>query len=109
MDIDSDQAEDTEEPEPQTKTFIPGIDGLANGEVLQADESTYVMRHQLSLRLCCFSFDILRDNLGEGRQRLPASAYILAGTQEVDPQDNKILVAKLSSLHRTQTYGSFPS
>jgi len=40
----------------------------------------YVMRHVnvLGMETSCLSFDILVDDLGLQRQRLPASAYIIA-------------------------------
>lgn len=116
MDVDSDdgleeieelEEDQEEEREEEARPFILGIDELPEGHILEADDSLYIMRHDFNLDgESCFSFDILRDNLGDERQRLPTSAYIVAGSQAQRSGDNSVSVAKLSSLHRTQTHGS---
>lgn len=100
------EAVEVDEQEPEARPFILGLDKLGEGETLEADDSVYVMRHSMALDSSCFSVDILRDNLGYERHRLPTSAYIVAGTQDNRPQDNSIKVIKMSSLYRTQTHGS---
>ena len=60
------------------------------------------MRHTMHVKWPCLSFDVLRDNLGDGRQRFPATAYIAAGTQADTAKNNELLVYKMSSLHKTQ-------
>lgn len=93
--------------EETAKPFILGIDTVKDGDVLEADDSTYIMRHTVKIGWACLSFDILRDNLGDERSRLPTTAYVVTGSQ-ADRQDNNIVsVFKLSSLHRTQAHGLF--
>ena len=95
-----------DEPKPVTRTFIPGVHPLGKDEVLEPDETAYHMLHQMGVDWPCLSFDILRDNLGDQRQRFPATAYIVAGTQADVAKNNKVVVYKMSSLHRTQKDGS---
>ena len=94
--------EESEEQEPAPDVFIPGVHQLAEDEVLEADESSYLMRHELSVDWPCLSFDILRDSLGDERQRYPATAYIVAGSQASRGQSNKLSVYKMTQLHKTQ-------
>lgn len=101
------EEEEEEEPEPEPRPFVLGIDELPEGHILEADDANYIMRHDLELGWSCFSFDILRDNLGDERQRFPTSAYLVAGSQADRPSDNTVRVVKLSAIHRTQILGSF--
>lgn len=94
--------EESEEKPPERQTFIPGVHELAEGEVLEADDSVYLMRHGLSVNWPCLSFDVLRDNLGDQRQRFPVTAYLVSGTQADVAKNNEITVYKMSSLHKTQ-------
>ena len=68
------------------------------------DMSAYQMLHTLSTTWPCLSFDIVRDGLGDGRKTYPATAYAVAGTQAESrkPNDNELLVMKLSGLGRTE-------
>jgi len=102
MDVDSPTGvEETVTP------FVLGIDTISDGNALEADDSVYIMRHELKIGWSCLSFDILRDNLGDERQRLPTAAYVVAGSQADRSENNAVSVFKLSSLHRTQTHGLF--
>ncbi|KZV74849.1 WD40 repeat-like protein [Peniophora sp. CONT] len=83
-------------------TFIPGVHTLGKDEILEPDDSVYIMRHTLNVTWPCLSFDVLRDNLGDGRQRFPATAYIVSGTQADAATKNELAVYKMSSLHKTQ-------
>ncbi|KAI0784936.1 glutamate-rich WD repeat-containing protein [Abortiporus biennis] len=94
--------EETEEKPPAPSTFIPGVHELGQDEVLEPDESVYIMRHNMNVTWPCLSFDILRDNLGDQRQRYPATAYIVTGTQADSAKNNEISVYKMSSLQKTQ-------
>jgi ribosome assembly protein RRB1 len=96
--------EEDDAPAP-TNAFIPGLHTLGKDEILEADDSVYEIRHSMQVKWPSLSFDILRDNLGDQRQRYPATAYIVAGTQARTPKDNELAVYKLSSLHRTQKDG----
>lgn len=82
--------------------FIPGVHHLGKDEILEPDDSVYIMRHSMNVNWPCLSFDVLRDNLGDQRQRLPTTAYIVAGTQADLAKNNEISVYKMSSLQKTQ-------
>ena len=98
--------EDSEEQQEQPEeAFIPGRYKLAKDEILEPDDSVYVMRHPLNVDWPCLSFDTLRDNLGDGRERYPQTAYIVAGTQADTINSNQLSVFKMSSLHKTQRDG----
>ena len=105
MDVDDEvlpPIEETEEKPPAPSIYMPGVHTLGKDEVLEADDSVYIMRHTMNVNWPCLSFDVLRDNLGEQRQRYPATAYIVAGTQADVAKNNEISVYKMSSLHKTQ-------
>ena len=111
MDVDdADEVLDTveeEDPSQQARrqAYIPGVHTLGKDEILEPDDSVYIMRHSMNANWSCLSFDVLRDDLGDGRQRYPATAYIVAGTQADTAKNNEVVVCKLSSLHRTQKDG----
>ncbi|KAF9015584.1 glutamate-rich WD repeat containing 1 [Cyathus striatus] len=107
MDVDEvlPAIEESDEQPPPTNAFIPGTHVLGEGETLEPDDSVYTMRHSMNVNWPCLSFDVLRDNFGEERQRYPVTAYIVAGTQADVAKNNEIAVYKLSSLHRTQKDG----
>ena len=94
--------EESEEQPPPPEAFIPGVHHLGKDEILEPDDSVYITRHNMSVNWPCLSFDILRDNLGDQRQRYPATAYIVAGTQADVAKNNEVSVYKMSSLQRTQ-------
>ncbi|KAI8080240.1 WD40-repeat-containing domain protein [Gilbertella persicaria] len=101
MDVDMKEDDDEEEGDKNLKLYLPG-QPLAEGEVLEADPSVYVMLHNLDVRLPFLSFDILEDKLGEERKNYPATAYVAAGTSLPGDRNNEVLVMKMSSLHKTQ-------
>lgn len=90
---------------PETDAFIPGRHALGKDEILEPDDSVYEMRHSMQVKWPSLSFDVLRDNLGDQRQRYPATAYIVAGTQAPSANDNELAVYKMSALHKTQNDG----
>lgn len=94
--------EESEEQPAAPNVFIPGVHKLGKDEVLEADESVYIMRHSMNVNWPCLSFDVLRDSLGDERQRFPATSYIVTGTQADAAKNNEITVYKMSSLHKTQ-------
>jgi ribosome assembly protein RRB1 len=96
--------ESDEKPRPPN-AFIPGLHTLGKDEILEADESVYVMRHTMNTDWPCLSFDVLRDDGGDQRQRFPASAYIVAGTQADAATKNQLTVFKMTQLHKTQKDG----
>ena len=60
------------------------------------------MLHTLSTTWPCLSFDIVRDNLGDGRKTYPATLYAVAGTQAEArrSRENELMVMKLSGLSK---------
>lgn len=89
-------------------TFIVGRSELAPGETLAPDPSTYEMLHNLSTPWPCLSFDIVRDGLGDGRNKVyPATMYTVAGTQAENARarDNQLLIMKFSGLSRMEREG----
>jgi ribosome assembly protein RRB1 len=117
MEVDDREEEDTMETiheddedennfqHPETDAFIPGRHALEKDEILEPDDSVYEMRHSMQVKWPSLSFDVLRDNLGDQRQRYPATAYIVAGTQAPSAKDNELSVYKISALHKTQNDG----
>ncbi|KAI9028107.1 WD40-repeat-containing domain protein [Phycomyces nitens] len=103
--MDVDEKEEEEEEEQELKLYLPG-QPLEEGEVLEADQSVYVMLHNLDVRLPFLSFDILEDKLGDERKNFPATAFVAAGTSMPGVRDNEILVMKMSNLHKTQQHDS---
>ncbi|KAI0756328.1 glutamate-rich WD repeat containing [Daedaleopsis nitida] len=105
MDVDDEvlpAIEESEEQPPAPDVFIPGVHRLEKDEILEPDDSVYVMRHNMSVNWPCLSFDILRDDLGDQRQRYPATAYLVTGTQADVAKNNELSVYKMSSLQKTQ-------
>ncbi|KAF5388578.1 hypothetical protein D9757_004598 [Collybiopsis confluens] len=104
MDIDQvmPAIEESEEPPAAPDVFIPGKHTLAEDEILEPDESVYIMRHTTGVDWPCLSFDTLRDNLGEERQRFPHTVWIVTGTQADLAKNNELIVYKMGSLHKTQ-------
>jgi ribosome assembly protein RRB1 len=97
--------EESQEQPSAPDTFIPGMRALEKDEIMEPDDSVYIMRHSMDINWSCLSFDVLRDNLGDHRQRYPATAYLVAGTQADIAQNNELSVYKMSSLHKTQKDG----
>ena len=108
--IAEDDEDESPSRHPETDTFIPGRHALEKDEILEPDDSVYEMRHSMQVKWPSLSFDVLRDNLGDQRQRYPATAYIVAGTQAPSAKDNELSVYKMSALHKTQNDGgtNFP-
>jgi hypothetical protein len=52
------------------QVWRPGVDQIGEGEALEYDPSAYVMYHSLQTEWPCLSFDVVRDTLGESRQRV---------------------------------------
>lgn len=108
MDIDDNvlpAIEESDEKPAAPDVFIHGTHVLAADEVLEPDDSVYIMLHRMGVDWPSLSFDVLRDNLGDERQRYPATAYIVAGTQAEALKDNQLAVYKMTSLHKTQSNG----
>lgn len=83
----------------------PGVDALEDGDRLEYDPSAYVMYHALAVEWPCLSFDVMPDRLGLGRARFPLTMTLVAGTQADTAAANKLMVMRLTSLHKTQQDG----
>ncbi|KAF8273981.1 WD40-repeat-containing domain protein [Lactarius quietus] len=97
--------EESDEKPRAPNVFIPGVHTLGKDEILEADDSVYIMRHTMNANWPCLSFDVLRDDEGDQRQRFPATAYIVAGSQADAAKKNELSVFKMTQLHRTQKDG----
>lgn len=86
----------------ERKVYLPGKP-LEEDEVLECDDSVYLMRHECKAGSPCLSFDVIKDNLGDDRGGFPQTAFIVGGTQSPKKGDNCLLVIKMSNLIKTQT------
>lgn len=62
--------EDEDEQKQVKRVFMPGVDKLADDEVLDYDSSAYDMYYAMTAEWPSLSFDIVRDNLGAVRTRV---------------------------------------
>ncbi|KAF7347637.1 Ribosome assembly protein rrb1 [Mycena venus] len=84
MDIDEEvlpAIEESDEQPAAPDAFIPGRHKLGPDEILEPDDSVYIMRHSMKV------------------------TWPFAGTQAASAKDNEVLVYKMSSLHKTQSRG----
>ncbi|KAK0055972.1 glutamate-rich WD repeat-containing protein 1 [Biomphalaria pfeifferi] len=86
---------------PQQSVYIPGRTQLDEDEELVADESTYIMLHHATTGDPCLSFEVLKDDLLENREKFPLTSYLLGGTQSETGHFNYLLVMKMANLHKT--------
>jgi len=96
--------DETGESVPPTKTrvYLPGLEKLKPGEILEHDPSAYVMLHKAELNSPCLSFDILVDDDGDDRNEFPASCFIVCGTQSGGKKkEDKVMLLKMSNLTKT--------
>eukprot|EP00887_Chlorella_sp_A99_P006376 scaffold3.g6376.t1 len=78
--------------------WVPGEDGLEEGEALQYDPSVYDCMSSMRLDWPCLSFDLLRDHLGGPRSAFPHTLFLVAGTQAASAKQNYLAAAKVSGL-----------
>ena len=102
MGEDDEEGEGKEGAEGPTRVFRPGFDAVGDGEVLDYDSSAYKLYHAMNVEWPCLSFDVIRDRLGQNRTKFPMSMYMVAGTQSGQPGKDKLMVMKVSDLHRTE-------
>ncbi|KAG0270350.1 ribosome biosynthesis protein rrb1 [Actinomortierella ambigua] len=103
MELDQAQQmeQDDEAEDKDVRVYLPG-QALEKDEVLEADQSAYEMLHSMNMHWPCLSFDVIQDNLGEERCTFPATAYVVTGTQADQPQNNEVLIMKMSQLAKTK-------
>ncbi|KAI0127290.1 WD40-repeat-containing domain protein [Xylariales sp. AK1849] len=86
-------------------TFIVGRNKLEVGQHLAPDLGTYEMLHSLGTPWPCLSFDVIRDGLGDKREKVyPVTMYAVAGTQAESKREreNQLMVMKFSGLSRME-------
>uniref|UniRef100_A0A1A8G517 Glutamate-rich WD repeat-containing protein 1 n=1 Tax=Nothobranchius korthausae TaxID=1143690 RepID=A0A1A8G517_9TELE len=99
---DMEEEEEGAEGEAERKVYVPGIEALRPGEELEMDRSAYRMYHECQTGAPCLSFDVLRDEDGDGRQEYPLSMLLCAGTQADTALKNRLLVMHMHNLHGTE-------
>lgn len=78
---------------------MPGQE-LQEDEVLEFDSSAYEMYHAMNVEWPCLSFDLISDKYGQDRRSFPHSMYMVTGTQADSTDKNKLVLMKVSRLHR---------
>eukprot|EP00123_Amoebidium_parasiticum_P001390 comp12461_c0_seq1/m.7394 comp12461_c0_seq1/g.7394 ORF comp12461_c0_seq1/g.7394 comp12461_c0_seq1/m.7394 type:complete len:470 (-) comp12461_c0_seq1:240-1649(-) len=99
-DEDTEMMDDGAEEGVEVRAYLPG-DKLEEGEVLEANQSAYHMLHSINVEWPCLSFDIIPDLLGDNREKFPMTMYAVAGTQADKAPNNKLLLLKMSQMHKT--------
>lgn len=87
---------------PAKYVWRPGADSLNDDEKLDYDSTAYNLLHRMRVDWPCLSFDVLPDQLGAFRTKYPATLYLVAGTQADQAHKNKVMLLKLSDLHKTK-------
>ncbi|MBW0530125.1 hypothetical protein O181_069840 [Austropuccinia psidii MF-1] len=105
LDNGDDQVRGDQSRSPSPTAYLPHLHGskLAQDEELVVDPTAYKMLHNLSMAWPALSFDVLRDDLGEERSRMPHTACIVAGTQAEasgDVDQDEIMIMKWEGLSR---------
>ena len=84
------------------KVWLRSKHGIEEDEELTYEASAYDMLHALRVDWPCLSIAVLGDALGQQRRRFPHTAYAAGGTQADASENNKILLLKMSDLHKTK-------
>lgn len=82
------------------QSWHPLMGGTPPDEPLEMDPSAYKMYHTLTPEWPSLSFDFLKDNLGDARQRFPHSLQAVIGTQADTAENNQLTVLKMSDLSK---------
>eukprot|EP01114_Cavostelium_apophysatum_P002913 TRINITY_DN1261_c0_g1_i1.p1 TRINITY_DN1261_c0_g1~~TRINITY_DN1261_c0_g1_i1.p1 ORF type:complete len:515 (+),score=163.41 TRINITY_DN1261_c0_g1_i1:163-1707(+) len=101
MDVEEDEAAMEKKYGSDWRAVVRKSD-LEPGQTMEYDSSAYIMFHSMTVEWPCLSFDVIPDRNGAQRTRFPLSAYFVAGTQAETEADNKLLLLKMSQLHKTK-------
>lgn len=99
---EGDEEEEEEQQPVQHKVFQPGVQPLEEGQELDYDSTAYTCYHKMSVEWPCLSFDVIKDSLGLFRTKFPLTFYMIAGTQAGAAEENKLMLFKVSDVHRTK-------
>jgi len=107
VDAEAEEEDDDEEEEDTGPKHIwrPGVDTIEEGEQLDVEPGTYDMLHRAQVEWPCLSLDVVRDDLGAQRTTYPMTAYVVAGSQAANVEDNRIYMMKWSKLYKTSKDG----
>lgn len=101
MDTEDGDLDDDEENVKQ-EVWIPRLHEAKKGEKMEVVSSAYQMIHNMNSEWPCLSFDVVRDPLGDSRTRYPMTAYITAGSQASQTDENCIYLIKVSQMNKTR-------
>lgn len=100
MDDEEEEMEDADGNDIELVQSWHPLMGVPNDEPLEMDPSAYKMYHTLAPEWPALSFDFLRDDLGDARQRFPHAMQVAIGTQADAPENNRLTIMKLSDLSK---------
>ena len=101
MDADRGDGEAREARRKRPEVWRPGSAEDEDGE-LEYDESAYDALHAFSHEWPCLSLDVMRDDLGEGREVFPHEMTIVTGTQAMEATKNVLSVIRVSRIKKTR-------
>ena len=108
---------ETNKPPPKKQIVVPFLGNkaeLANGEVLEVDNSAYKMFHRCSTEWPCLSIDFIAEaenyktivsqdfRIGRKNFEYPLDVYAVGGSQADNPSLNAIYLLRFASLSVTQ-------
>eukprot|EP00698_Gefionella_okellyi_P009971 TRINITY_DN2566_c0_g1_i1.p1 TRINITY_DN2566_c0_g1~~TRINITY_DN2566_c0_g1_i1.p1 ORF type:complete len:489 (-),score=101.04 TRINITY_DN2566_c0_g1_i1:195-1472(-) len=97
VDEPNEDESDNETAKGPVKFFRPSLHPEMAVE-MEFDPTAYSFMHQLQLEWPCLTLDILPDNLGAARVKMPHTMYVALGTDAARQQDNKISVCKITDI-----------
>lgn len=89
----------------EKEIWLPGVDGMEEGEELDFDPSAYTTYHSFKMEWPCLSFDVLRDPQGFHRTKFPHQMYLACGSQAATAEENKVYLMKISNIQKTYKRG----
>eukprot|EP00980_Cylindrotheca_fusiformis_P017677 scaffold5540_cov96-Cylindrotheca_fusiformis.AAC.5 len=98
--VEDDKSENVEMDDVEVVQSWHPLMGVPSEEPLEMDPAAYKMYHTLSPEWPALSFDFLKDDLGDARQRFPHSLQAAIGTQADAPENNRLTIMKLSDMSK---------